>query len=206
MQLLYGTFNPAKLQSMRGYLEQLPLDLLGLFDLDHPPGDVEEAGGTPLENARLKAIAYRDATGMTTLSSDSALYLQGLADDLQPGVHARRTQGKRMTDDEMIEYYASLVRSVGGRATAQYRNALCIAFADGTVAECCDDTIASRPFYLVDRPHAKRVEGFPLDSLSVEIQSGRYYFDLQPSFWLEADVPYRVGYQQFVRKALGLDA
>ena len=28
-------------------------------------------------------------------------------------------------------------------------------------------------------PHSKRVEGFPLDSLSIDIASGKYYYDLE---------------------------
>lgn len=36
------------------------------------------------------------------------------------------------------------------------------------------------PFYIVEKPHEKRVEGFPLDSVSVEIRSGMYYYDIPP--------------------------
>ncbi len=42
-----------------------------------------------------------------------------------------------------------------------------------------DMSIATEPFTLVAEPHAKRVEGFPLDSLSVDIGSGKYYYDLE---------------------------
>lgn len=38
--------------------------------------------------------------------------------------------------------------------------------------------IATEPFILVTKPHPKRVEGFPLDSLSVDVESGKYYYDL----------------------------
>jgi len=42
-----------------------------------------------------------------------------------------------------------------------------------------DMSIATEPFILVAEPHAKRVPGFPLDSLSVDITTGRYYYDLE---------------------------
>lgn len=42
-----------------------------------------------------------------------------------------------------------------------------------------DMSIASEPFTLVAEPHPKRVEGFPLDSLSIDIGSGKYYYDLE---------------------------
>jgi 8-oxo-dGTP diphosphatase len=32
---------------------------------------------------------------------------------------------------------------------------------------------------LVTEPHPKRVEGFPLDSLSKDIATGEYYYDLE---------------------------
>lgn len=42
-----------------------------------------------------------------------------------------------------------------------------------------DMSIATEPFILVTRPHAKRVPGFPLDSLSIDIATGKYYYDLE---------------------------
>ena len=41
-----------------------------------------------------------------------------------------------------------------------------------------DISIATEPFILVTKPHEKRVKGFPLDSSSVDIESGKYYYDL----------------------------
>ena len=41
------------------------------------------------------------------------------------------------------------------------------------------EDIASERFMIVSKPHEKRREGFPLDSLSVHIASGRYYYDLE---------------------------
>ena len=36
-----------------------------------------------------------------------------------------------------------------------------------------------QPFYLVNKAHPKMIKGFPLDSLSVDIQTGKYYNDLE---------------------------
>ena len=41
-----------------------------------------------------------------------------------------------------------------------------------------DMSIATEPFVLVTKPHVKRVEGFPLDSLSIDIETGKYYYDI----------------------------
>ena len=43
------------------------------------------------------------------------------------------------------------------------------------------EDITSERFYLVSKPHEKRVKekGFPLDCLSVHIDSGMYYYDIE---------------------------
>ncbi len=201
MRLLYGTTNPAKLAAMRRWLAPLSIELIGVRDLPGALPEPDETGHSPLENARIKAAFYRDLTGMTTLSADSGLYIDGLPDELQPADHPRRMNGRRMNDDEMTDYYARLAASRGGRMVARYRNALAIAFADGGVIDRFDDTVASEPFYIVDTPHPRRTEGFPLDSLSVEIQSGLYYNDLQ-QYRMDCDLVQINGYAAFVREGL----
>lgn len=202
MQLLYGTYNPAKLQVMRRNLSSIAISLIGLSELPHPPKEVEETGSNPLENARIKAIAYRDWAGMPTLAADSGLYLEGVPDCLQPGEHARRIQNRRMDDEEMIAHYARIASSLGGRVTARYRNALCIALLDGTVVDRFDDSIASKSFYLVDTPHPRRTKGFPLDSLSVDMQNGLYYYDIENAR-SDTDLAMSNGYCQFVYEVFG---
>lgn len=67
MKLLYGTGNPAKLESMRTRLEKLNIELLGLQDFTAEGKTipkVPEDGSTPPENARQKAIAYYEAFRM----------------------------------------------------------------------------------------------------------------------------------------------
>ncbi len=204
MRLLYGTYNPGKMAAMRRSLETLNITLVGLSELPNPPPDAEETGATPLENARIKAIAYRSATGMTTLAADSGLYIDGLSDAEQPGEHARRYQGHRMSDEEMIDHYAKLVSTLGGKAVARYRNGLCIAFADGRLMDLFDDSVASKSFYLLDKPHPRRVPGFPLDSLSADMESGRYYFDL-PVDRADTDLVKEDGFCRFVSAALSID-
>lgn len=201
MRLLYGTYNPAKLAVMRRWLRGLELELVGLFELENPPDVVEETGSTPLENARIKAIAYQRATGMDVLSADSGLYINDLPEEQQPAEHARRVEGKRLSDEEMIAHYAGLAHAHGGRVVAQYRNALCIAFSDGQIIDRSDDSVSSKKFFLVDTPHNKRTKGFPLDSLSVDIKSGEYYFDLH-SVRADDDLAQETGYCRFVREAL----
>jgi 8-oxo-dGTP diphosphatase len=80
-----------------------------------------EDGASPVENARAKARFYYAASGKPTFSADSGLYFAGLPDALQPGVHIRRVNGKRLDDDEMTAYYGSLADRFGGRIIGRYK-------------------------------------------------------------------------------------
>ena len=79
----------------------------------------------------------------------------------------------------MIQYYASLAERHGGRLTGRYRNAIYFILDENHHYSSMDISIATEPFILVTEPHSKRVEGFPLDSLSIDIETGKYYYDLE---------------------------
>jgi 8-oxo-dGTP diphosphatase len=199
--LIYGTTNPAKLVSMRELLAGLPIDIIGLDQYKGKLPDIDESGNNPLENAKLKALAYYKAIGKPVFSCDSGLYIENIPDNEQPGVHIRRVAGKNLTDKEMTDYYAALARRFGGKVTAQYRNAICLVFNENNIHEYFGDDISSNSFLLTDTPHKKRATGFPLDCLSVDKESGLYYYDLET---LKSDVDAPNGFRRFFCAALGL--
>ena len=178
MKILYGTTNNAKLQTMKNAVEVFDVELVGLNDMDGELPDVNENGNTPLENAEIKARAYYEAFQMPVFSCDSGLYFDEVNAEEQPGIHVRRVNGKELSDDEMIQYYASLAAKYGGKLTGRYRNAIYFILDEKHHYSSMDMSIATEPFIMVSVPHAKRVEGFPLDSLSIDIRSGKYYYDL----------------------------
>ena len=179
MKILYGTTNKGKLQAMKKALETFDIELIGLGDVECELPHINENGTTPLENAELKARAYYEAFGMPVFSCDSGLYFDELEENEQPGLHVRRINGKELTDDEMIQYYASLAERHGGRITGRYRNAIYFILDEEHHYSSMDMSIATEPFVLGTVPHTKRVEGFPLDSLSIDIATGKYYYDLE---------------------------
>lgn len=178
MKLLYGTTNNGKLQAMKNALKSFDIELIGLNDWEGELPQIREDGKTPLENAEIKARAYFEAFHMPVFSCDSGLYFEELSEEEQPGLHVRRVNGKELTDEEMIEYYASLAEKHGGKITGRYRNAIYFILDENHHFSSMDMSIATEPFVLVTKPHIKRVKGFPLDSLSVDIESGKYYYDL----------------------------
>lgn len=205
MKLLYGTGNPAKLEAMKIRLAKLDIELLGLQDLAAEGKiipKVPEDGNTPLENARQKAIAYYEAFRMPVFSCDSGLYFDDVPDEVQPGVHVRNINGKYLSDDEMIAYYTGLVRKYG-KLKARYKNAICFVRDEAHIYEAMEPSMASEPFLLTDQPHSTvRKEGFPLDSLSVDIATDQYYYDLPPGRLEQVAV--EDGFLQFFQKVLNL--
>jgi len=178
MKVLYGTTNAGKLNSMQRITQGMDLELIGLKDLSLPLPEIVESGKDPLENAKIKALAYYKAFSMPVFSCDSGLYFDGLEDDLQPGTHIRRVGGRELSDEEMIAYYAALAADHGGMLTGRYRNAIYFVLDENSHCFSMDETLASAPFGLSAKAHAKRVPGFPLDSLSVDPVTLTYYYDM----------------------------
>lgn len=181
MKLLFGTGNQAKLSAMRSRLEKIGIELVGLNDLraeGKTIPEVVEDGGTPLENARIKAKAYYKAFRMPVFSCDSGLYFDNVPDEIQPGVHVRNVAGNCLSDEEMLEYYAGLAGKYGN-LIAQYRNAICFVMDEEHIYESMDPSLYSEKFLLADKPHSTiRKKGFPLDSISIDMKTNKYYYDL----------------------------
>ncbi len=201
MKILYGTGNQAKLSAMKRRLEEPgKIEILGLKDLDMKIPHVPEEGSTPLENARQKTSAYYKAFHMPVFSCDSGLYFDNVPDEVQPGVHVRTVNGSSLTDEEMLDYYSGLARKYGD-LTACYKNAICFVYDDTLQFEAMEPSMESEKFLLTAKPHsAIRRKGFPLDSISVDIKSGKYYYDL-PEQELD-QVAVEDGFLQFFERAL----
>ena len=188
MELIYGTGNDAKLAYMRRTLSDLPLQITGLLDAAKIRGielpEVEENGNTPLENARQKAEAYFALFHSPVFSCDSGLYLYDhltgelLPEEVQPGIHVRGRGEKRLSDEELLTHYVGLVKKYG-RIRARYQNAICLIFNEEIRQESMEENLWGEPFLLTDVPHTKKVPGFPLDGISIDIKTGRYFSDLE---------------------------
>ncbi len=206
MKILYGTGNEAKLSAMRSRLGKLDMELIGLNDLKAQGIEipqVSEDGKTPLENARQKAMAYYGAFHMPVFSCDSGLYFDHVPEEVQPGVHVRNVNGRCLSDEEMIAYYGDLVKKYG-ILRSRYKNGICFVMDATHVYEAMEPSMESAVFLLTDQPHsAIRKPGFPLDSMSIEIQTNQYYYDL-PAEALE-QVAVEDGFLEFFRRVLELE-
>ena len=199
IKLLYGTGNPAKLNAMKKRLSGVGITLVGLKDLGCEIPEVVEDGKTPLENARKKAVAYFEAFRIPVFSCDSGLYIDGVPENEQPGVYVRRVNGKVLSDEQMIVHYSSLAKKYGN-PTALYRNAICFVADEKHIYEAMEPSMGSSAFVLTSKPYPVMKKGFPLDSLSVDIKTGKYYYELTGN---ELDrLAVEDGFAEFFRKIL----
>lgn len=202
MKVLYGTTNISKLEYMKKILHGPNIEVVGLNDVKGEAGPIDETGTSPIENARQKALAYYKTFNMPVFSCDSGLYIEGLDASRQPGVHVRRVNGKTLNDEEMIEYYSGIAKEFGGMVKAKYKNAICLVKDSEQIFEYDGDDIAGEKFIITSLPHKKRNIGFPLDSLSIQIESGKYYMDIHTT-GKRAENIYNA-YRNFFTKALKL--
>ncbi len=199
MKIIYGTKNKAKLEDMRKILSGLDLEITGLSDIDIVLPDVDESGNDPLKNAEIKALSYYKIFRAPVFSCDSGLFITGLDEKLQPGVHVRRINGVYMSDNEMIDYYSKLAGTFNGNCEARYRNAICLIADEKNIFSYSGDDISGERFILSPSRHKMQTEGYPLDSISIHMKSGKYYVEMEgekDSFGHEA------GFRKFFERVL----
>ena len=200
IRLLFGTGNAGKLAVMKKYLENVEeVELIGLRELSFCWTEPEENGNSPLENARSKALTYHRICQIPVMSADSGLFIEGLSDEEQPGVHVRRAKGKQLTDEEMRAYYKGIAERLGGRCTAQYKNAVCLVFSENEIYESEDEDLCWGKFYLTTEERPQKMSGFPLDSISADFETGRHFYEGGGQNAVETDGR---GFERFVKEAL----
>ena len=213
MKLLYGTGNLAKLSAMRNRLEQLDIELIGLNDLRAEGKiipEVIEDGNTPLENARLKAMAYYEAFQIPVFSCDSGLYFEELSlnDVRQPGLNVRTPMNmQRLSDEQMIDYYSRLIKELGGKVSAFYLDGIAV-YNHGKIYSFMDMENARKTgFDMIDKPAQKYFAGWPLDSLSINRETKKYFVDEKDTDSKENifSKQYKKRIVDFLKKALDID-
>ncbi|MFZ3358001.1 MAG: non-canonical purine NTP pyrophosphatase, partial [Xanthobacteraceae bacterium] len=97
----------------------------------------DETGMTFRDNARIKAEAAAQATGLPAFADDSGLVVDAL--DGQPGVHSARWAGPDKDFRRAMETIEQKLRERGAttadRRKAHFVSALCVAWPDGHLEE-----------------------------------------------------------------------
>jgi XTP/dITP diphosphohydrolase len=168
MRLLIATTNPGKLREIRPILADLPcrIDTLAAFpDVKEP----EETGRTFEENARIKALAYAGATGLTTVAEDSGLEIDAL--DGAPGVESARFNGAAYPDKFRV-IYARLRERRASKSPARFVCAVALA-AGGRVLFEARGTVEG-----VIAPEPRGAGGFGYDPIFYYPPAGRTLAEL----------------------------
>jgi XTP/dITP diphosphohydrolase len=137
-QLVCASANPDKVAEIAAILD-------GVVDLLPRPSDVPEViedADTLIGNARLKAMAICEATGLPAVSDDTGLFVDVL--DGAPGVYAARFAGP---DATYADNRRKLLGELGAadRRSAQFISAVVVRWPDGrelAVEGVCEGVIA----------------------------------------------------------------
>jgi len=163
-KLLVATNNPGKLREYQELLSDLEVELTFPAQEDLTL-DVDECGDTFEENARIKARAYAQASGLLTLADDSGLEVDAL--NGAPGVHSARYAGPDADDTERYrKLLAALADIPEGRRSARFHCVVALARPDGTVHTAdgtCEGEIGFEP---------RGQHGFGYDPIFVVAEQG----------------------------------
>lgn len=174
-QILFATGNQAKVKRFSAKLSKKGIEILTLMDLGIYL-DVVEDGKDAIANALIKARAYYRETGMIVIAMDDNLYIEGIPEEKQPGMYVRRVNGKRLNDNEMIEYYSKLASEYGknGKLICRWIYGMAL-IKNGKEYTY---TWQKNDFYLVDQPSNIINPGYPLNTISVNKKLNKYFTDL----------------------------
>ena len=170
MEILIATKNEAKIKKYSTMLNVLGVKYKTLKDFNYNI-DVEETGNTPKENSIIKANAYFKEFNMPVIVDDSALILDKLSPEKQPGVFVRRTNdGRRMSDEEMIQIYSKEIEEVGGETTGGFIIATSIVDKNGNIHT---NELKHNRFF-VSKLCQERNPGYPMNSLIYDKETKTY--------------------------------
>ena len=85
-QIVFASRNAGKIKEIKALLKPFEVDVLSAAELDL--SDVQETGLSFEENAKIKALAAAQETGLPALADDSGLCIHALNDE--PGIYSAR--------------------------------------------------------------------------------------------------------------------
>ena len=144
MKLVLASKNPKKLKELGEILSALGVEVLS-EDQAGVDVEVEETGTTFAENAKLKAVAVMQASGLPAVADDSGLCVDCLGG--APGVYSARYGGEGLDDTGR---YKLLLENMRGQMprTAKFVSVITCCFPNGDVISArgeCPGTIAFAP-------------------------------------------------------------
>jgi len=126
VRVVLASANPDKAAEIRAIVG----DAIELVPRPAHVPDVVEDGETLADNARLKAVALSDATGLAAIADDTGLEVDALGG--APGVRAARYAGEHASyDDNVTKLLDALDAVADSQRTARFRTVALLRFPDG---------------------------------------------------------------------------
>ena len=196
MEILIATHNKAKFKMYKRILDKYGFKSYNLNDINIV-SEIEENGITPLENAVLKVKGYYNLTSLPTISIDDGLDIDNILEELNPGVNVRRVYGKKLTDEEMIKYYTDLAKQYGknGKLNARFVKGVAI-YSNNELYTCT----FNREVIISDKAVNKKVEGYPMNSITLDPKFKKYTIDLTDEEKQDIDERYYFEFENLVKK------
>ena len=145
-KVVAATNNAKKLEEMNRILTHLGLEVVSLKSCGEFPEPVEDADSF-MGNARIKALAAHENTGLAAIADDSGLIVDAL--NGAPGVYSSRYAGEHATDaDNNAKLLHDLEGVAADKRTARYACAIVFIDEDGRELEAfgtCEGTIGFTP-------------------------------------------------------------
>ena len=195
-RLLIATTNPNKIREIRPLVSGLSIEIATLADLPALP-EPEEAGRTFWENARIKALAYADASDLPTVAEDSGLEIDALGGE--PGVYSARFL---RPDASYPERFAEIYRRLSLFRYADRKARFVTALAMATGRELLFETETSVEGRIAPAPAG--VHGFGYDPIFLYAPFGKTTAELTDEE--KSAISHRARAFRNLRQALQRDA
>lgn len=129
MELVIATHNMHKVEEFQRILEPLSITIR-TAELSEP----EETGKTFMENARIKAEAACEETGLPAVADDSGICVDAL--NGAPGIYSARYGGDELDDKGRVRLLLSELEFVQkDKRSAHFSSAICCVFPNGDRVE-----------------------------------------------------------------------
>lgn len=180
-KLYIATGNPSKVKSFKKLFKwidpQITIDLVPDFK------KVPETGSSLAENSKRKVEVYKNRYDKPVIANDSGLYFEKQVVEMRDPTKIKRNalkgkEEKSLSQKEMgmlmYEYYRKIARKYGGEIKCQMRDVFSLLMPSGGIRQ----EKSVRKYLLVDRQVEKFDIYFPLNSLRISPQIGKFMDEL----------------------------
>ena len=170
--VFFPTNNIGKFNRYKRFFEEKNIDYRRYLRIgdEEIKTEVKEDAKTTKENAQKKAKAYFDKyrthlanSNFIIMTTDEALYIDGLDKEEQPGLYVRRFNGlDRASDDEVVERYTKFVKKMGGEVKAKWVYSMVIYDGKSFYDYSWDEKVL-----FSDTPHYPITKGYVLNNITI---------------------------------------